>query len=170
MADYYAAEIYMSNYDWGQEKNVALWRSTVTDAANPYSDGRWRYILHDTEYSSSLYGKDVTDADANSLEMALEKHPLFAAALQNPEFRELFKTAIREIGSANFAPQTVNESLDEWAGLWRPFMPDYYARFAGSSRTWDATLRNIRNFYARRYDRIIPMVMDMLPEIAYPGE
>lgn len=167
MVDYYAAEIYIGNYDWDQMKNICLWRSIEADPSNPFADGRWRYIMYDTEYSSSMYGRPGTEASFNSLEMAMQKHPLFAAALYNPEFREMFKTAIKGIGAQNFAPEVVNQSLDSWAAEWKPFMPDYYTRFTDTSQNWDYAMKSIKAYFGSRYANIIPVVDDTLPKIEY---
>lgn len=167
IADYYAAEIYMGNADWDEHKNIALWRSSEVDRNNPYADGKWRYMMYDTEYASSLYNQEKTNVEFNSLEAAIENHSLFAAALQNPEFREMFKTSIKEIGLRNFASDTVNRTLKEWAAEWKPFMKDYYFRFGDTSWAWDSNIKNIKDYYAKRYDVIIPIVEDVLPEIGY---
>ena len=58
--DYYCTEIFIANNDWmNNNNNYRIWRSrTVTDA--PYEDGKWRWMLYDTEYSLSLYSAEGT--------------------------------------------------------------------------------------------------------------
>ena len=91
--------------------------------------------------------------------------PLFAAALQNGEFRELFKTALKEIGSRNFSMERVESTLKSWAAEWQPFMADYYKRFSDTSAAWDPNLQRIEEFYARRYDSILPTAEQILSQI-----
>ncbi|MBQ1469170.1 MAG: CotH kinase family protein, partial [Solobacterium sp.] len=80
MADYFAAEVYMGN-DFKPDSNMELWRTINVDPENEYADGRWRFMLYDTEYSSGLYGHDSTRAEYNTLEAIIQIHPLFASAL-----------------------------------------------------------------------------------------
>ena len=60
--DYMCAEIYISNVDW-PGNNYEMWRSaSVTD--RPYEDGRWRWMLYDTEFSSGSDSRTKADSDA----------------------------------------------------------------------------------------------------------
>lgn len=53
--DYQCAEIFIANQDWmNNNNNYRVWRArTVSD--QPYEDGKWRWMLYDTEFSLSLY-------------------------------------------------------------------------------------------------------------------
>ena len=37
-----------------------MWKSMQVKENNPYADGKWRFILFDTEYSTNLYGQTDT--------------------------------------------------------------------------------------------------------------
>ena len=158
MADYFATEIYIANFDWRETKNTQLWRSTAVLPSNPYSDGRWRYMLFDTEFSSGLYGFEDTRPGADTFAKAMKEHPLFAAAMGNPEFREMFKAAITEIARRNFEPRDVEEDLQAWAKRWKRYMPDYYARFGDTSWGWRPNLRATTLFFQRRSEYILPVL------------
>ena len=82
MADCFALRIYMGDGDWAPDRNNLIWRTR--DAS--YNEGRWQYILYDTEYSSGLYGVEKTSAGFDHFTKALETFPLFAAAMRNPTF------------------------------------------------------------------------------------
>ena len=122
MADYFAAEIYMANTDWWDWQNTTLWRSMTVETDNQYADGRWRFIMFDTEYSSSLFRKPENSWDFDNLKRTIDSRPLFAAALQNSEFRTLFKESMYKIAYTYLTPDIVNSTLDEWAALWKPYM------------------------------------------------
>lgn len=158
MADYFATEIYIANFDWRETKNTQLWRSTAVLPSNPYSDGRWRYMLFDTEFSSGLYGFEDTRPGSDTFAKAMKEHPLFAAAMGNPEFREMFKAAITEIARNNFEPRDVEEDLQAWAKRWKRYMPDYYARFGDTSWGWRPNLRATTLFFQRRSEYILPVL------------
>ena len=57
------------------------------------SGNRWRYMLFDTEFSSGLYNFEDTRPGSDTFAKAMKEHPLFAAAMGNPEFREMFKAS-----------------------------------------------------------------------------
>ena len=159
MADYYAAEIYIANNDWIQDrKNIALWRSTDMRNDNPYNDGRWRFLMYDVEYSSGLYHQQGTSYNFDSFILALNNHPLFRSAWANEEFRSIFLEAISEIGTVNFEPGKVISTLDSWANAWHPYMRDYYARFGNTSWAWADSLIQIKDFFMKRNKFIMPMI------------
>ena len=164
MADYFAAEIYIGNWDWTSEKNICLWRTVDEEPGNPYGDGRWRYVLFDTEFSASLYGIMETDYLFNSMEKAVRDHPLFAAALRNPEFRDTFAKSIRDIGRNCFSAEDVNRTLTEWETVWKPFMGDTYKRFSDTSWAWDYSLASVKSFFSFRYDPLVSAVSAVLVE------
>jgi len=164
MAYYYAAEIYMANYDFHSAQNIELWRSVMVEPGNPWADGRWRYMMYDTEYSSGLYGVLNTRPDANTLLTVISEHPLFASALNSPEFRKLFMTALKEIGSVYLSSERVNQTIDEWSALYRPLMNEHYLRFSDHEKDWNKDIAVVKDFYEKRYSYIIAYAEEMLPE------
>ena len=151
MAEYYAAQIYIGNSDWKMDKNEGLWRSRDRS----FNEGRWQYILYDTEYSSGVYGFESTGADTDHFQMALEGHPLFASAIRNPSFQELFLDALRSIGTQNLSYESVDTALDSYAAQWEPLIKDYYLRFGDTSDKWGESLQFTRDFFRDRYMKII---------------
>lgn len=149
MIDYYAAEIYISNANWDQENNVCLWRVRIPEN-DGYGDGRWRWMLYDTEYSSSLYGRQVTAYDYDSFTAALSAHPLFAAAMKNEDFRTAFIGKIEYLAENCFREDRVIEALDLYDSLYSPYMPLYYRRFGDTSYAWRENFIGIETFFANR--------------------
>ena len=155
MAEYFAAEIYIGNADWRPGKNVRLWRTREPHGANAYDDGRWRYLMYDTEYAATLYGEKTTDVHFDSFSATLALHPLFAAAMRSPEFQARFLTALREAADVYFAPERVNALLEEYDARYRPFLEDDGRRFGVSRGTWNRDLTHIREFFAVRRGYIL---------------
>ena len=160
MADYFAAEIYIGNNDWDEKHNFQLWRTREARNQCRGDDGRWRFMLFDTENSSSLYDKPETDVSRNNYADALQAFPVFAAAMKNPSFRELFLQAVEEIGTVNFDPAKVEKQLAETAAFWQPFVQTDYLRFGDTSYVWDRDLNGIRNYFARRYEIITGYILE----------
>lgn len=158
MADYFATEIYIGNSDWRDTSNTMLWRGVTIDPSNPYADGRWRYLLCDTEYSASHYEQEETLVEFDSFASALGNHRLFASAMKNPEFQDLFKATINEIARKNFDARDVEADLMAWAKRWEPYMPYYYKRFGNSSWAWTKYLQSIPQYFHQRPDHILPAI------------
>ena len=158
MAEYYAAQIYIANKDWREDQNTELWRTRTPKNANPFDDGRWRFMLYDAEYSAALYSQEITSASHDSFQDARINHPLFDAAMNNPDFQQLFLDAIREIGSGVLSPESVNAKMDEYVRLWKPLMEDHYRRFDKIQPLWGGNVQKIRSFFDQRYDLILHYV------------
>jgi len=157
MIDYFAIEIYIGNGDWGEEKgklkNTQLWRVRKPDGSL-YGDGKWRWSLYDLEYSSGLYEQEITNVRYNTLDMALNRQPLFKSAMNNSEFRQKFYDTLREIGSNNYSKDRVETAINNYDNLWKPYMLDYYRRFGSNEFERDKSITDMNNYFAERYNII----------------
>ncbi len=135
--DYYATEVLIGNEDWGQDKNNQLWRSREVVPGSKYEDGKWRWLLHDTEYSMSLYSGDLqaylnldTIADMKgSGFMSKGKDPLFAALLANSQFKQAFANTVMDLLNENFNYEKYNADYTEFKSLYEALMPEQNKRF-----------------------------------------
>lgn len=104
--DYYALEIYVANQDW-IPNNYAYWRSREINSKNQYYDGKWRWMLFDTDQAAVL-----TEFDDDTIQHAIEKDTVFASLMQNREVQEMFRDKINEI--SDVYEQNYNEWIDDW--------------------------------------------------------
>ena len=95
--DYMAYNIYLCNQDW-PNNNVRCYRYFTTEGESygeaPY-DGRWRYLLHDIDYTYGLYGQQEVLNSYDTLKQVLSspgprRSPLFAALMERADCREYF--------------------------------------------------------------------------------
>lgn len=161
MAEYCAAQIYIGNADWMMGKNEGLWRSRD----HSFNEGRWQYILYDTEMSSGTYGFESTGAGADHFRTAMKDHPLFASAIRNPSFQQLFLDALKTIGTQNLSYEAVDTALESYAAQWQPLIKDYYLRFGDTSDKWEESLQFTRDFFRDRYMNIITMAEAHIAEL-----
>ena len=127
--DYYATEIYINNNDWwsgcnssSPHNNLMFWK--VADSArenpnNPYADGKWRYMLFDTEWSMGIYNSEQASAEYDSIKyhamgepdpfndadwgrVEPNGDPVFRAVFKNAEFREKFTNTLLDLRNWNF--------------------------------------------------------------------
>lgn len=163
MADYFAAQIYMANPDCFYDKNTELWRSISVDETNPYADGKWRFMMYDTEMGSGCYEKLNTFYEIDSIHDLAAKNPVFGSALGNEEFRRILYDAIERVGSETFSYDTVESTIGSWDSIWRPLLEEQRSRFKDDSRiTLDREMRLILEFYRNRYEFIIAIAEEML--------
>jgi len=124
--DYFAAEIYMARQvDW-PSANFALWRSkSVSD--KPYEDGKWRWMLFDVNTSAFYSGNE----DHDTLAYVLEESAMFANLSKNDVFKAAFSKRILEMADTIFAPELVNDKINEYETLMAEPMEKNHQRFFG---------------------------------------
>ncbi len=106
--DYYAFEIYIGNLDW-PDNNVALWRTRKKSEFSVWADGRWRYMLFDTN-SGSVFA----DPEHNLLAGAVENDELFASLIRNEEVERKFRDRIRQLENEIFCQENVKQTFEKW--------------------------------------------------------
>jgi len=141
--DFYCSEIYVGNEDWmNNANNFRLWRSrSITN--NPYQDGKWRWMMFDTDMSMGLYKKGIHTHD--TLKPALEPTSwgaddhivLLTNLIKNEEFKRKFVTTFMDLANENFKYENAYKKLSSMASLYRPLMQEQYQRFGPDwVKTW----------------------------------
>lgn len=115
-AKYMAIEYYINNKDW-PTNNVKVYRY-VTDEeyeADSVFDGKYRYLLYDTDYGLGLMFWDWFGLDANSkrLEELCRKSNLFSSLMQREEFRNSFVNIVLVMSQEMFGADNVGEVLSD---------------------------------------------------------
>ena len=133
--EYVSAEIYIGNWDW-PSNNFRMWRSrTITD--KPYEDGKWRFMLYDTDYTAGMDRLSEANAD-NFLQITFPRSNasesntvtlLFTKLMQNETFREEFKATFLDMAESDFAYERVHELLYQYADVYAKPMAAFYKRF-----------------------------------------
>lgn len=158
LAEYLAVEFYICNWDFG-DNNFAYWRARETDPDNDWADGKWRFILYDTEYSTGLYG--TVKPDENAIERLREKggsiSNLFFAAMENPEFREKFADTYDDLTTSEFADNLVRDAVMELYGRNVDIILATYDRFwptwpggPNGANVLMSQVQDILNFFEER--------------------
>ena len=137
--DYAIVQIYIDNQDslfgiYG-EANWRIWRSRVSEEGNEYGDGRWRFMLYDTENSFAMDKTDRLDlpTDRNTLGLILQKPgegftELLQKLMENEDFHAAFVSRFLQIREECFQPDQAVETLWEMADRYRPLMNDQVLR------------------------------------------
>ncbi len=158
--DYISAEIYYNNTDWGGN-NMAMWKAMKVDEANPYADGRWRFILFDTEYSVNLY--NTTPPSANTFSQLQSSNSflgkLYNAALENETFRKAFALTFMDMANYHFDSERTSALIDELTAYYQAFVVDTLHRFwpdnrNGEKSTFTREASSVKSFYNSRFSSI----------------
>ena len=164
--DYISTEIYIENYDWGAP-NSAMWRAQTADGSSPYADGKWRFILFDTEYSSGMYGRAAAynDSFARLLEDDCFLADLLRAAMKNEGFRSEFMKTFTDIAENNFSDERVDNAITELSEKYSDMVTDTFDRFWRSSAggysarsNYDGSVSELREFFSERRGYIMKYI------------
>ena len=155
MADFYATQIFIGNHDFSETKNYRIWRARDPEEGNTYADGRWRWMLYDTEFSTGLYGIAETQADYDTMGQYLNTCPLFAAAMRNPAFRELVRDRLVDLSQNSFEPTKTSTLFDGWWEIWEPWIDMSCKRFATPISDAEQGLTSAKDFFAQRANYVL---------------
>jgi len=159
MLFYYAFQIFMGNEDW-PHNNLRRWRYTGPELGlTPETDGRWRYILFDLDWTLGLYGDDYTKPTFYRVLVSDElRSPLLANILSRPDMQERFIDIMQHISDNVANEHTVTETLNYLFSVSRNEFT--HALTAGKYPYWVTTgfaeynHRNMIRFARYRYRQI----------------
>ena len=123
-AKYMAIEYYVGNIDW-PHNNVKTYRYLCAPGEEytegTVFDGRYRYLLYDTDYGMGLqfmgwFGNDAQDRILQDLCNTNEYTGLFKGLLQREEFRNQFIGEVLFLMNTSFSRSSVEAALNELNG------------------------------------------------------
>ena len=156
MAQYYAAQLYIANRDFYENKNCRVWRVREPEDGMEFGDGRWRWMIFDTEFSAGLYGSSSTQPDTDTIGEKLETCALFAAAMRNASFRSLMREHLEGYATGVLSPETMTDAFDSWWKAWKPWIAMSCKRFATSFDHAQYSYEKARQFFIDRPGFILP--------------
>jgi len=146
--DYMLTQIYLGNYDW-PHNNVKIWKKKT--------DGKWRWILYDTDFGFNLY--DGSLHTFNSLTYALGENTgkptqewatrFFSRLMLNESFRNQFIDRFSIHLSSTFTTPRVNYIIDSLAAPIRNEIAFHKGRWT-SYRTFDSDIATMKTFSTNR--------------------
>ena len=162
--DYFASQIYWNNADWPQN-NFAVWRASAPEEGNPYSDGKWRMFLFDTEFASGYLSN--TGANDNAFDRIKrnddDESKMFISLLKNKSFLEQFELTMMDLINYNFTDEKVTDAINYYDKNFRQQIVDTLDRFGsgnsmfggGSEQTYNNALSTEKNFFAQRTNGVL---------------
>ncbi len=152
--DYMAAEIYIGNTDW-PVRNIKLWHARTADPASPtYGDGRWRWLLYDTDYAF-LSASEPTLANVlvkDFLSESVSTKVIFSSLSRNPAFRKQFSDRMKALLDTTFSSASVAGQITSFYNRVLPEMPAHIDRwhYPVSLGNWQGSVNGMGTFAAQR--------------------
>lgn len=154
--DYCCIVTYTGNKDtmFNNNNNWRMWRSrTVGDGA--FQDGKWRFMLFDTEYSMNLYYQSSASDDTSFKE--LQRHKWFSSLMKNDSFRSQFFATLIYMRDNLFCTEKYLPAIEELTSQYGPMMNDQYTRFGphhnDGTQHFEKEVQEVKLYLGERYDR-----------------
>lgn len=144
--NYFMAEIYYNNTDW-PGGNIKCWKKKGNDAQK--TDGKWRWILYDTDFGYSLYG-----ANYNSDGITTAKsHPLFGTFIKNELVKEKFLAKNCVHLATTFNPERAKHILDSLVNNIKPDVDRYIKKISSVGKieaNFESDINTMKTFADKR--------------------
>ena len=149
--DYYASMIYIDNWDW-LPHNGRTWKSVTLSDNNSYQDGKWRWMVYDTELCETGY--DVNTFAVGNIS-TWQTDPLAQILVTNEAFCQQFVTTFMDLANTVFEKEHVLSVFDTILSSYENTIDVQGMRWGDD---WAdevyPELDHIREFYEKRFDYI----------------
>ncbi|MCP9766887.1 spore coat protein CotH [Lacihabitans sp. LS3-19] len=161
LIDYEIVEIFIGNIDWPQN-NVRLWRTRTSYTPNaPFGkDGRWRWILYDTDRSLG----EVVNYQNLDLQNQTN-HPdniLFKKLLDNLEFRNLFINRYADLLNSSLKSSYSLPIFNNLKNIYAPEILEHITRWKNLAdlNAWEAQCSIVSNYITGRPNEMYSQIKD----------
>ena len=144
--DYKIAQIFFDNEDAGG--NIKFWRPQT-------EDGRWRWILYDTDWGFGLHDNDAYKNKSIAFHTATNGKPwpnppwsttILRNLLENEGFKNQFVNRFCDHLNESFDSEKVLSLLDEFINRYRPEMDRHWKRWGKREKYWQRELDVMKKF------------------------
>ncbi|MCR5154425.1 MAG: CotH kinase family protein [Lachnospiraceae bacterium] len=161
---YYAFELYVANTDW-PDNNFFAYRYYANDGKSYTEsgvyDGRWRYLVHDTDYAMGIYWNSESNknngADANTWSYVTDPSdrryaPLFTSLMKRDDCKKYFVEYTKELingalSAENFAAMVNDLNTGRQKGL--ALQMEYFKELKEANKAGESAIQiwiNENNF------------------------
>ncbi len=144
--NYFMAEIYYNNTDW-PGGNIKCWKKKGNTAQK--TDGKWRWILYDTDFGYSLYGANYS---SNGMVTATA-HPLFGKFIENELVKEKFLAKNCVHLATTFEPSRAKHILDSLVNNIKPDVDRYINKISSAGKieaNFESDINSMKTFAEKR--------------------
>lgn len=150
--DFIIANVYYCNSDW-PNNNVKFWRYDANADSLYAKDGRWRWMLYDTDWGFGY--NSLSTPESNLLERATRVGSvgiLFSGLIKNKTFVDDFLTRFQHHLNTTFKSTDVVHKIDEMKLILSPEIQEHINRWRaiGSYSEWLENVEVLRDFAVQR--------------------
>jgi hypothetical protein len=148
---YMASQMILGNMDWPRQ-NVKYWRYTGTPRAEAPLDGRWYFIMGDSDLGFGANAPADADLFAKVRQAHVPVSRLFLALMRHDGLRERFVRHGLELLEGPLSEQRCLAVLDSMSAAMRPEMPRHTARWRkpADAAAWEREVAAMRAYAAER--------------------
>ncbi|MDI6402000.1 CotH kinase family protein [Balneolaceae bacterium ANBcel3] len=156
--DYVIANVFFRNTDW-PANNIDFWRySGPIDSDIPEKDGKWRWLLFDTDFGFGLSGGrgawefNMMEIISDEEGMHWYNRPwstlIIRALFESEDFREKFITRFSDLLNTTFQPTHISELIDHFHDLLAPEIETHIDRWSypESVSQWESNIQLMKTF------------------------
>jgi hypothetical protein len=166
LIEYFVIGIYIGTWDW-PNKNDGIWKNKgIKYKNNPYSDGRWRYLSFDFDFTM---GKTYIDyGGLEGYEYNNFKHleryeggkgfplDLFFPLLNNEEFKNEFSLMFCDYANEVMKVERIKNLVNDYKENYIDMLANGQLRWMGyENGTKSEALEKNRNIYIQNFDSIL---------------
>ncbi len=160
--DVILAHAYSGNWDFiGNFNNLKMWTVQEANDDNEYEDGKFRFVLHDTDFAFTSYQNPLYPYHAN----AYCKFPLFQKLMSNQSFRDALYNRASELVNTILSPyncmNTMNRMIDEV----RPYHNYSSLRWGQKEEdlsSWNKDINDVFNFFEKKSGTFLSEIKNIL--------
>ena len=155
--DHYASMIYINHTDWFVH-NTYMWRSLTVSNDNPYQDGKWRWMVYDTESSGNNFDNN-TFVDATNT--TWQEDPIINTLMLNEAFCERFVVRFMDLANTVFKFENVSREIDNVHASYIPAIEAHAMRWDSAwAEEVNKKVERNRIFFEKRFDYIVQYMKD----------
>ena len=161
--DYFCANMYLSNSEYGQNQLV-MWR-TITEEGSGYQDGRWRFLLPkiDNCMDNGATGALSTSSINSYLHIGVTEDLFFQSLLRNEEFKNQLYSTMNSMAENVFTIERVENYLSEISTKMKRMVEMSYKRFTGNlGDNYLREVEKIKAFFEERDKYILLYTKEVL--------
>lgn len=161
--DYVIGNVFVQNYDW-PGNNIDYWRySGRPDKTVKEKDGRWRWLVYDTDFGFGFRGSassswefdmlaHITDTQSHAWPNPQWSTFLIRSLFESPEYVTRFVTRFSDLLNTRFRTDEMLPVIDEMAERIRPVLPAHIHRwgYPETMDEWEQNLEHMRSFAQHR--------------------
>ena len=156
---YMASQMVLGNRDWPMQ-NVKCWRYTGKPKAGGSLDGRWHFVMGDSDLSFGANWPVEADMFENVRSSGAHIARLYRALMRHRTFKQRFAAIVRGLAARELSPERCAAVLRRFTQAMDPEMERHTARWRKprNKAQWLAEVQVMETFAAQRAGHVLKAI------------